>query len=311
MDVRKPKDIKGFRDLVLSGPLTLVLVYADWCPHCVNFKKNVWTPVANSGRPRNINMAAVHYDMMENTPLSGAQITGYPSLMLVGTDEKPAKFTGAEEGAANAMPNQPGTPAELANMLATPLPGTVRNANAVATTVMQNANAGTEPVANAANAALETMGNTSGLQTVRANTSGLRTVRTKLGTETIGNTTGLRTVPVNNIVEEEDEIITNGLPATVATRANTYVPTNSNELPPDALTDMVEVASARTGEPPATMRGGSLLESLYAITKEGAHAGLLVASTAAFVRRARNGRRHGRPTRKGKAHKKSRTRRTR
>lgn len=275
LDVRKPKDIKGFRDLVISGPLTLVLVYADWCPHCINFKNKVWNRVSNEAATgRNINMASVHYDMMDQTPLKNAKIEGYPSLLLVGTDEKPATFAGQEPAAANAMPTQPSTSEELEAMLATPLSGTVTNANAVATEVLNNVNAN----AATANANINSNNNNS-------NANGV----TVLPAETIPVATATATANrVNNLGTPRTNMGT----ARIAQTGNSYVP--STEMPPDAVTDIV---TARTGMP--TMRGGSLLESLYAITKEGAHAGLLLASSAAFSRRLRKSR--TRKTKKGKS----------
>lgn len=255
MDVRKSKDIGAFRDLVIAGPLTLVLVYADWCGHCTTFKNNVWNRVATApATNRNLNMASVHYDMVDQTPLKNAKIEGYPSLLLVGTDEKPATFAGQEPAAANAMPNQPQTPEQLESMLATPLSGTVRNATAVATEVVNNVNANANIKMNA-----------------NANTDNSMTVLPA------------STEPISQV--------TKGL--------NTYVP--STEMPPDAATD---IATART--PLTTMRGGSLLESLYAVAKEGAHAGLLLASSAALSRRLYRRRK----TRKSKSGKKGKTRRS-
>ena len=99
MDVRSSNDVPAFENMLSKGPMAVVLVYADWCGHCTNYKKNVWSPL-KSMKNRTVNMASVHYDQLENTSLKNSKIDGYPSLLLVGQDKKPATF-----GSTNAMPN--------------------------------------------------------------------------------------------------------------------------------------------------------------------------------------------------------------
>ena len=99
MDVRSSNDVPAFENMLSKGPMAVVLVYADWCGHCTNYKKNVWSPL-KSMKNRTVNMASVHYDQLENTSLKNSKIDGYPSLLLVGQDKKPANF-----GETNAMPN--------------------------------------------------------------------------------------------------------------------------------------------------------------------------------------------------------------
>ena len=136
VDVRSKKDVGAFEGLLGSGPLTIVLVYADWCGHCQTFKQNMWNQVTAMPN-KTLNTASVHYDMVENTSLKNAKIDGYPSLLLVGTDKKPATFK--EDGSqTNAMP-APQSIEELKNMVNTPVNTPVSNANTVATNVVNNA----------------------------------------------------------------------------------------------------------------------------------------------------------------------------
>lgn len=106
IDVRSPSDIPKFESLLSKGPMAVVLVYADWCGHCMNFKQNVWNKDTLS-KPSKLNAAAVHYDMVENTSMKNANVSGYPSMFLVGKDKKPEPI------------NTPKNSEELVNMLNT------------------------------------------------------------------------------------------------------------------------------------------------------------------------------------------------
>ncbi len=91
VDVRSPEDVSQFEKILARGPITIVLVYADWCGHCVRYKENIWSKLlANPNRK--LNLASVHYDQLENTSQKQAAIKGYPSVLIVGSDKKAATF---------------------------------------------------------------------------------------------------------------------------------------------------------------------------------------------------------------------------
>jgi len=118
VDVRSADKIGMFEGMLGSGPITLVLVYADWCGHCQRFKKDTWNDLTAMSN-RKMNIAAVRDDMLPKTSLANSKIKGYPSLMLVGTDKRPAEFS--EEGeVTNAMPSN--EKKNLQSLLQTPLP---------------------------------------------------------------------------------------------------------------------------------------------------------------------------------------------
>ena len=118
VDVRSADKVGAFEGMLGSGPLTLVLVYADWCGHCQRFKKDTWNDLTAMSN-RKMNIAAVRDDMLSKTSLANSKIKGYPSLMLVGTDKRPAEFS--EEGeVTNAMPSN--EKKNLQSLLQTPLP---------------------------------------------------------------------------------------------------------------------------------------------------------------------------------------------
>jgi len=103
VDVRSDKELGDFEKLLGNG-LTIVLVYADWCGHCKTFKQNTWNKVVNMPS-RTLNISSVRDDMLPKTSLASAKINGYPSLLLVGDDKRPAEFTSPEGEPTNAMPN--------------------------------------------------------------------------------------------------------------------------------------------------------------------------------------------------------------
>lgn len=87
LDIRTPKEIPMFEKLLSKGPMAMVLVYADWCGHCTQFKEKVWNDSTLS-KTKNVNTAAVHYDMLDKTSLKNTPVNGYPSMFLVGKDKE-------------------------------------------------------------------------------------------------------------------------------------------------------------------------------------------------------------------------------
>ena len=105
IDVRSTGDIASLEKIIKGGPITIVLIYADWCGHCTRFKENVWSKLLKTGH--RASLASIHHDQLENTSLKDAKIKGYPSVLVVGKDGKPAVFKGpeGEDEPTNAMPN--------------------------------------------------------------------------------------------------------------------------------------------------------------------------------------------------------------
>ena len=129
IDVRSKADVPAFEALLGKGPMTIVLVHAKWCPHCTTFIDKIWNNVPNL--PTNtIHTASVHHDMLENTSLANAKLEGYPSLLLVGKDKKPAVYKNNEGKETNAMP-QPESAEELNKMVNTPVNENLGNSNSV------------------------------------------------------------------------------------------------------------------------------------------------------------------------------------
>jgi hypothetical protein len=97
--------VKSFENMLSQGPLTLVLIYADWCGACHRFRDEVWSNLTQL-KNATVNRAAVRDDMLAKTSLSNVEKKFYPTLLLVGTDKKPATFPSEEGGTTNAMPRK-------------------------------------------------------------------------------------------------------------------------------------------------------------------------------------------------------------
>ena len=75
-------EIGAMNSLIQKGPITIVLVYTETCPHCISYMP-IWKKLcATPGRKANmISMPASTY---QQTPLSEKkQVTGVPSVLHV------------------------------------------------------------------------------------------------------------------------------------------------------------------------------------------------------------------------------------
>jgi thiol-disulfide isomerase/thioredoxin len=91
LDVKSEKDLPAFKQLLSKKPLTIIMVYATWCPHCHTMMPH-FDAAAKS--PRNtvstvkINetmLPSVNQYIQKNVNQSAKpiQVEGYPSILLV------------------------------------------------------------------------------------------------------------------------------------------------------------------------------------------------------------------------------------
>jgi thiol-disulfide isomerase/thioredoxin len=102
VDIREDAQLDELQKRIAKGPLTLVLVYADWCGHCQRFKPMM--DELEKFPNRSVQTARIRDDMFPKSSISSAKVEGYPSLMLVKKSGEVATFKTPEGEVTNAIP---------------------------------------------------------------------------------------------------------------------------------------------------------------------------------------------------------------
>lgn len=85
IDVRSDTQFQELESMIQKGPVTFILIYADWCEHSRKYLP-LWHALGRTPG-RTANMASIHYDMARIFPLiAKAEIEGYPTVIKVGTN---------------------------------------------------------------------------------------------------------------------------------------------------------------------------------------------------------------------------------
>lgn len=94
--------IPALEKLLKKQKIVVVLVYADWCPACRKFKKNVWGPACTKESAHE--RVEVESSLLEKVNgLKGTNFKYLPSVLFVDEQGKVQEFQ-SPEGPTNAMP---------------------------------------------------------------------------------------------------------------------------------------------------------------------------------------------------------------
>ena len=102
LKVDKESMIPALEKLLKKNKIVIVLVYADWCPACRKFKKNVWGPACSKEAVHErVEVESSLVDKVNG--LKGTNFKYLPSVLFVDEKGKVQEFQ-SPEGPTNAMP---------------------------------------------------------------------------------------------------------------------------------------------------------------------------------------------------------------
>ena len=82
INVHSMKDIAKLMRMVHNNTFVLAVVTAGWCGHCKHYKEGVWNPMTKM-LGRKMPMAEVNETVYRKTPLGAANVSGYPTVILL------------------------------------------------------------------------------------------------------------------------------------------------------------------------------------------------------------------------------------
>jgi thiol-disulfide isomerase/thioredoxin len=113
LDVRSPKQLNEVMKRISNGPVTVLVVYADWCGHCHKLMPHVKN--AGNMANRNAQLISVNDEMLSrynntvnsvNRNASPIEVDGYPSVLLIDRNgKKLSEIAPTEQALNSAMVN--------------------------------------------------------------------------------------------------------------------------------------------------------------------------------------------------------------
>lgn len=72
-----------FEECVAKDKPTLVLFYADWCPHCQMFAPT-WKRITDAlASKRNLQLAQIEFNDLKHVPSKYKKISGFPTIQVL------------------------------------------------------------------------------------------------------------------------------------------------------------------------------------------------------------------------------------
>jgi len=142
LDVRSEDSISSLMKLIKKGPITIVLVYADWCGHCHTYKPKFDEAAKNRKSP--LQVASINETMINSVNKriksmnnsANISVSGYPSVISLTKNGDSLKDL--SQDAAIKMLNTP-MPNAVQNVSIKNAPKNMENASENASENMENA----------------------------------------------------------------------------------------------------------------------------------------------------------------------------
>jgi len=103
VDIQDESQLDELNSRISIGPVSIFLVYADWCGHCQKFKP-MMEELENDPN-RTVQIGRIRDDVFPKSSLNGTKIEGYPTLMLIKKDGSAVAFKSPQGQITNAIPN--------------------------------------------------------------------------------------------------------------------------------------------------------------------------------------------------------------